>query len=85
MVKCLGTRDIYILTSMVSLPSATAVSKRQSIVSSPGSPGGGLAESFSDTVWGAEEEEQSHDSHKTMIQQFLMSCDNYHGQLRSSR
>ncbi len=41
---------------MVSLPWCTAVSRRGSIVSSPGKPGGGEEESFSVTVWGAEGE-----------------------------
>lgn len=43
-----------IITSMVSLPSWTAVSSRGSMVSSPGKPGGGLALFFSSTAWGAE-------------------------------
>jgi len=38
---------------MESLPSATAVSSKGSMVSRPGKPGGGLAEFFSSTVCGA--------------------------------
>ena len=38
---------------MVSLPWLTAVSSKGSMVSRPGNPGGGVSESFSDTVWGA--------------------------------
>lgn len=41
-------------TSIVKLSLWTAVNNRGSIVSRPGKPGGGLAESFSSTVWGAE-------------------------------
>ena len=38
---------------MVSLPWFTAVRSKGSMVSRPGNPGGGVSESFSDTVWGA--------------------------------
>lgn len=40
-------------TLMVSLPWLTAVSKRGSMVSGPGKPGGGLGVLFSSTVCGA--------------------------------
>lgn len=40
-------------TSILSLPSCTAVSKSGNIVSKPGNPGGGLSVDFSCTVCGA--------------------------------
>lgn len=42
-----------ILTSMLSLASETAVSRRGNIVSNPGKPGGGVELFFSSTAWGA--------------------------------
>ena len=44
--------DIH--TSIVSLPSCTAVSRRGRIVSRPGKPGGAFSPVFSSTVCGAE-------------------------------
>lgn len=40
-------------TSIVSLPSCTALSNRGRIVSNPGNPGGGFVDDFSCTVCGA--------------------------------
>ena len=40
-------------TSMVSLPSLTAVSRRGSMVSRPGNPGGGVDRELSSTACGA--------------------------------
>ena len=42
------------ITSIVSLWSATAVSSKGNIVSSPGNPAGGFSDNFSSAVWGAE-------------------------------
>lgn len=59
------------ITSMVSLPSWTAVSSRGSMVSNPGKPGGGLALFFSSTAWGAETDH----SIRIIIQHTLLSLE----------
>ena len=52
------------MSSIVRRPSLTAVSSRGSIVSSPGNPGGGASESFSDTACGANEREGGRDGQR---------------------
>ena len=71
-----------ILTSIVSLPSWTAVSNNGNMVSSPGNPGGAFSESFSETEWGAEVKINYYHYHHHHYYYYYIA---YHDRLQNNR